>query len=771
MKRVSIFTLMSLLVFVNLVMAQDFYDIETINTIELEFKESNWDQILDDFMSEGKEQRHIGTAVINGVQFDSVGVRYKGNSSYNARNQKNPLNIKLDHIIDDQTLDGYGTLKLSNGYKDPSFAREVLSYEIARMYMPASQANYIWVTINGTDLGLYTSVQDVDKFFAETHFGSRDNAFFKGEVNQDGKLTSTSIWAHLGSDSLSYMNYYELESDNGWDELISFLDIFNNNPESMGSVLNVDRHLWMLAFDYLTVNLDSPINFAHNYYLYQDDAGRFNPIMWDLNENFGVFTSLLGLSGMNNNLSVTEMQKMDPDLYADNNLYPIVGQIFNDPVYWKQYVAHMKTMIEEVFQSGWYLTRAEELQDIIDEMYQSDPNMSYTYNDFKNNLTQSIGGGFGGPGGGGGIAGISELMEARINYLMNLDDFAAKEPAVHDINYEIVDQAVWFNVRVSDGQSVQLAWRTNPLNPFEMINMYDDGQHEDGNSGDGVYGAELTDVTGQIQYYIYAENDDACVFLPAKAEYEYYLLTVANDVVINELMASNTTVIADQDSEYDDWIELYNNSDSVISLNNWSLSDKAGNFDKWTFPDTSIEANGYLIVWADEDGSQEGLHANFKLSADGEAVYLSNSDGDLVDNVSFEVQNEDVSWARSPNGTGDFLKMTASFEAVNESGHSNVEGTLTSPKRFELAQNYPNPFNPTTVISYSLSSFDNVELSIFNLQGQKVKTLMSGSQSAGVFEVIWNGTNEDGLKVSSGIYIYQLIAGNQRMVKKMSLMK
>ena len=129
--------------------SQDFYDINTVNTIDISFPQANWDHILDSLYEAGDEERLAGTVIINGEQFDSVGVRYKGNSSYNPNIIKNPLNIKLDHIIEDQELDGYGTLKLANVFKDPSFVRETLSYEIAGKYMAASKANYINVYING----------------------------------------------------------------------------------------------------------------------------------------------------------------------------------------------------------------------------------------------------------------------------------------------------------------------------------------------------------------------------------------------------------------------------------------------------------------------------------------------------------------------------------------------------------------------------------------------------------------------------------------------
>ena len=80
-----------LVILVNVVTGQGFYSIDTINTIELIFTESNWDQILDSLIAIGEEERLLGTAIINGVQYDSVGVRYKGNSTYSPYQVKNPL--------------------------------------------------------------------------------------------------------------------------------------------------------------------------------------------------------------------------------------------------------------------------------------------------------------------------------------------------------------------------------------------------------------------------------------------------------------------------------------------------------------------------------------------------------------------------------------------------------------------------------------------------------------------------------------------------------
>ncbi|KAA3597433.1 MAG: T9SS C-terminal target domain-containing protein [Calditrichaeota bacterium] len=95
------------------------------------------------------------------------------------------------------------------------------------------------------------------------------------------------------------------------------------------------------------------------------------------------------------------------------------------------------------------------------------------------------------------------------------------------------------------------------------------------------------------------------------------------------------------------------------------------------------------------------------------------------------------------------------------------------PNVFKLKQNYPNPFNPTTTIEYWIPEMENhlVSLKIFNLLGQEVKTLVNETQMSGIYSVDWNGTNNFGKKVSSGIYFYKINAGSYSEVKKLLLLK
>lgn len=93
------------------------------------------------------------------------------------------------------------------------------------------------------------------------------------------------------------------------------------------------------------------------------------------------------------------------------------------------------------------------------------------------------------------------------------------------------------------------------------------------------------------------------------------------------------------------------------------------------------------------------------------------------------------------------------------------------PKTYALSQNSPNPFNPTTVIKFALPASGNVRLAVFNVLGQQVKELVNGAMDAGIHDVVWDGKDNNGATVASGIYFYKLNASNFVDTKKMVLLK
>lgn len=109
---------------------------------------------------------------------------------------------------------------------------------------------------------------------------------------------------------------------------------------------------------------------------------------------------------------------------------------------------------------------------------------------------------------------------------------------------------------------------------------------------------------------------------------------------------------------------------------------------------------------------------------------------------------------------------------LNESLIENIEGALSgTPKTYALSQNYPNPFNPVTAINYQLPNPGKITLTIYNILGQQVKMLVNSSQPAGYYTIRWNGRDNAGINVASGVYFYRIQAGGFVKTKKMLLIK
>jgi spore coat protein CotH len=729
MKKITFLLLMLSSLFAT---GQTFYDLNTIQTIQITFAESNWDALMDaNEASAADPYLSAQSVTINGVTYNTVGVKYKGNSSFNANQVKNPLHIELDTYVD-QNYQGYTDIKLSNVIFDPTFVREALGYKILANYMDVPLANYAKVYINGSYIGLYSNVESISKKFVDGRFGSKTNAFFDCSPPAGAGPTSTNLpnLAYLGTNSASYTTAYEMKSDvagTGWADLIALTNTLSTtttaNTANIEAVLDIDRTMWFLAYHNLFVNLDSYIGqFKQNYYLYKSDNGQFNPIIWDLNMCFGVF----GSTGSGSTLTTATKKTLSHTTHLTETAWPLVNKLLAIPTYKKRYLAHYKTMLAEVVStsgSNYFLTDAQAMQTLISAAvasdvnkfsYQTTANMSGNLNSTDVTIT----------GGGNNTApGISGLMSARNTYLSALSDFTNTQPTISNIVLANTAPAVGTSVNVTttvtNTNYVYLGYRTNKFEKFTKIQMFDDGAHNDGASGDGVYGASMPITSISTQYYFYAENTNVGRFSPARAEHEFYTVTgtyptlTTGTLVVNELMAQNTNTVTDDAGEYEDWFELYNNSSNTISLDNLYASDSQTNLLKWAFPSgITMAPHSYLIVWADQDLTQTGIHANFKFSVGGENCILSYPNGVVVDNVVFGIQTSDMGYARIPNGTGNFVIQAPTFNANNESALSvNQVNNFNSSLKL-----YPNPTSNILNISNEEYVIESIE--VINLQGQ-----------------------------------------------------
>ncbi len=509
--------------------AQDFYDLYSVKEIRIEFEQDNWEEILSRLKDQGNKKRVTATLKISGVTYDSVGVRYKGNSSYysvkRSGSPKLPFNIKLNHKVKGQKIaGGYNTIKLSNVFRDPSFIRETLAYEVARNYMYASKCNYARLYVNGKYMGLYNSVESVNKGFLERHFGTREGDLIKCDpldikqaINKTGgasqcKTGDFAALLYQGKDSICYQNNYELKSENAWQPLIDLTEKLEKDPENIHKHLDVDQCLWMLAFNNVLVNLDSYSGkLSHNYYLYLDSLGVFHPIVWDMNMAFGGFR----YSGAANKpMSNEELINMSLFLHYKNDKRPLISKLLTEDLYRKMYVAHIKTMLLEDFKSGKYKSRAQQVQSSIDYYVKSDENRLYDYELFKKNINETV------PVGKQSIIGITELMDARTNKLLEHPLLSKTDPKVDMLMHKSTsDSTIVMQARVDQAEKVYLFYKEQILGVTNKILMLDTGEKGDTKAGDSTYSVELPKE--KIMYYfVVAEGEKTATVFPAKGSNE-----------------------------------------------------------------------------------------------------------------------------------------------------------------------------------------------------------------------------------------------------------
>ena len=188
-----------------------------------------------------------------------------------------------------------------------------------------------------------------------------------------------------------------------------------------------------------------------------------------------------------------------------------------------------------------------------------------------------------------------------------------------------------------------------------------------------------------------------------------------------------------------------------------------GNFSIMKSP--VLSADGEQVIFLDDYDSKSGrAEINMARLRNRQAKELSVVDELLV--ISFktrDVRNGIVSISYDLRGSSNVSLASG----VNEQEIRD----LILPREFSLSQNYPNPFNPITTINYSIPTQSRVKLQIYNLLGQVVTTLVDADKNPGYYEAIWNGTNQSGKSVSSGLYFYSLRAGQFSDTKKMVILK
>ncbi|MBH10930.1 MAG: hypothetical protein CMG74_11385 [Candidatus Marinimicrobia bacterium] len=307
-----------------------------------------------------------------------------------------------------------------------------------------------------------------------------------------------------------------------------------------------------------------------------------------------------------------------------------------------------------------------------------------------------------------------------------------------------------------------------------------------------------------------------------------------HSIIFNEINADpdSDPIIGDANADgirnavHDEFVELVNMSSDTVDMTGWMLGDDERV--NYTFPEGYKIAPGQLVVifGAVNHGDNENvagynsdIYQSSVLAADtigngiangGEYVVLQAPGGmydtyvaygskylrgppktDATMNINFEMRveigdtvNNNNSVTRNPDGdttSVDPFRQHLRVNNVQFSPGTTIDGSFnllglnndfaSLPKVFNLKQNYPNPFNPHTSIEFTVPVTSDIRLEIYNVMGQKINTLVNKETTAGLYRVQWNGTDINGVSVSTGMYFYRLEADGFSSTKKMLLIK
>lgn len=583
---------------------------------------------------------------------ENVGFRLRGNTSlYSA---KKSFKISFNTFETGGNWYGLEKLNLNGEHNDPSVVRSKLCWDLLRDFrIPAPRSNHVRVYINGNYYGLYISVEHVDEKFVDSRFGNNDGNLYK------------CLWPadldYLGSNPDAYKvtvgdrRVYELKTNiqqDDYTDLAHFIDVLNNTPDGnflceMEKVFNIHDYLKIIAVDIFTGNWDGYIYNKNNFYLYHNtETGKFEYIPYDLDNTYGI-------DWMGKNWGTRDIYDWEQH---GGEVRPLYTRIMDNQVLKDQYSFYVNKLTTVLTQEEVSFPKIDSIRNKIAPYILNDPyyplDYGYTYTDFLNSYSQAL---------GGHVAyGIKPYIHTRDSSNLSQTDLNNMNPVIKYINHSalIPNQNFWVRAYIEDEDAspeVSLNYTINGGNPVYAF-MYDDGEHEDDEAGDKIFGGLITSITNTIhlEYQVFAEdNYGYSSVLPCEPVILELIPSEQPNLFINEFLADNDSAWADEFGEFDDWIELFNADADPVWLGDKYLSDNLTNFDKWQMPNFTLQPGAFILFWADNDPDQGTNHTNFKLEKNGEeiAIFDSPTTGyTIIDSVTFGEQSENVSYGRNPDG-------------------------------------------------------------------------------------------------------------------------
>ncbi len=702
---------------------------------------------------------------------DNVGFRLRGNTS--RESAKKSFKLDFNHFVPGRSFYDVEKINLNGEHNDPSIIRSKLCWDLFQdIQLPVSRATHAAVYINGNYYGLYISIEHIDDTFLSKNYSD----------------DSGNLWKCLWPADLTYRgdnpeNYHPYVGDNrpydlktnrdeyDYSKLARLIRIINQTTDhafadSLENVLRVDEALKYFAMNILVGDWDDYWFLMNNFYLYHEpNDERFHWIPYDYDNTFGI-------DWFNIDWTATNPYNFPVMNGGDR---PLVERLLNNNQYRDLYTHFLEFFLDNVYEYTMLEDRINLFYPAlypwaeIDEYRTLD--YGFTLNDFYESYfadsyqNQHV------------KRGLLEFIDARIASFSSPAPYTGAPPIIYNIEWfpknPQPEDSIYVTVAAFGGnglQEITIRYYDNPVPvwteyPMDYVPITGTTIVEERDRWTGIIPPLGIGTTG---YFDIVAEDQLGQTQQYPRTRKITLQTPGEDdtpLFINEFLAKNSTVNTDEAGEYDDWIELYNHSDQDINLSGMYLTDKLDNLTKWQFPfgGVMLEPGNYLLIWCDEDQEQGLLHTNFKLSGNGESIALVAEDGvTIIDSLTFGPQTTDISFGRYPDASGDWTSLDPTPGSANV---SLVTDQHQIPDSFDLYA-FPNPFNPMTTINYTLKESGQITLSVYNVTGEHIETVLKTHQNPGEYHFVWNASN-----LSSGIYFIRLQNDKTHKVQKVLLLK
>lgn len=370
------------------------FDDSYVHSIDIQIDENEWESLLSTALDKDYFKCDLS---IDGVIFEDVGLRTKGNTSllkvYNSdKSNRYSFKIDFDEYVDGQSCYGLDKLSLNNIFADATYMKDYIAYDLmSEIGVNSPLKSYMNITVNGKPYGLYLGVECIDDSFLIRNYGKNYGVLYKPEFNDDE--INNNIFdmepTEFGGANLKYIDenydsYYQLFDSAKVDidavdknRMIKSLKSLNLK-ENIFDVVDVDKVLKFFVIDSFICNFDGYLGERiHNHYLYEDN-GKLSLIPWDYNYCFGNLYSYLDANVIINKEIDNPKYRFD----EKEDFRPLWDNVFcdNKEMYHKIY----KDFLDKSITSGYLNSEIDRVYDMIKPYVESDNSKFCTNEEFEN---------------------------------------------------------------------------------------------------------------------------------------------------------------------------------------------------------------------------------------------------------------------------------------------------------------------------------------------------------------------------------------------------